>query len=152
MSKSKVLVVIGGQSTEHTVSRMSGTSVVRELNKDKYEIDVVGIDLNGQWYLLNSKIQDFTKDNWLEKAKVVDDVFGLLKRHDVIFPVLHGLYGEDGTVQGLFELSKVPYVGCRVLASSVAMDKIYTKMIFERAGIPQTPSLYIKKRLSLIHI
>ncbi len=146
MSKSKVLVVIGGQSTEHTVSRMSGTSVVRELNKDKYEIDVVGIDLNGQWYLLNSKIQDFTKDNWLEKAKVVDDVFGLLKRHDVIFPVLHGLYGEDGTVQGLFELSKVPYVGCRVLASSVAMDKIYTKMIFERAGIPQTPSLYIKKR------
>ena len=60
MSKSKVLVVIGGQSTEHTVSRMSGTSVVRELNKDKYEIDVVGIDLNGQWYLLNSKIQDFT--------------------------------------------------------------------------------------------
>lgn len=61
MSKSKVLVVIGGQSTEHTVSRMSGTSVVRELNKDKYEIDVVGIDLNGQWYLLNSKNSRFHK-------------------------------------------------------------------------------------------
>lgn len=146
MSKSKVLVVIGGQSTEHTVSRMSGTSVVRELNKDKYMISVAGIDLEGQWYLLHEDVIDYTKDTWLEGANKVNDVFGLLKSHDVIFPVLHGLYGEDGTVQGLFELAKVPYVGCRVLASSVSMDKIYTKMIFERAGIPQTPSLYIKKR------
>jgi len=146
MSKKKVLVVIGGQSTEHTVSRMSGTSVCRELDKDHYEMQVAGIDLNGQWYLLNDEIRDFTDEHWLDGAKAVHDVYGLLKQHDVIFPVLHGLYGEDGTVQGLFELAKVPYVGCRVLASSVAMDKIYTKMIFERAGIPQVPSLYIKKR------
>lgn len=146
MDKKKVLVLVGGQSTEHTVSRMSGTSVYRELNREHYDVIVAGIDLDGQWYLLSEKISDFTSESWLNGAKKVMDIFGLLKSFDVVFPVLHGLYGEDGTVQGLFELAKVPYVGCRVLASSVAMDKIYTKMVFERAGIPQVPSLYIKKR------
>lgn len=146
MNRQKVLVIIGGQSTEHTVSRMSGTSVVRELNRDHYEISVVGIRQDGDWYLINPKISDYTKDNWLEDSQQVTSIFALLKQHDVVFPVLHGLYGEDGTIQGLLELAGVPYVGGHVLDSSVAMDKIYTKMIFERAGIPQVPSVYIKKR------
>lgn len=146
VDKTKVLVVLGGQSTEHTVSRMSGTSVVKELDKNRYDVHASGIDLDGQWYLLASTMTDFTKEDWLDGACKVEDIFGLLKQYDVIFPVLHGLYGEDGTVQGLFELAGVPYVGCRVLSSAVAMDKIYTKMIFKHAGIPQTPSLYIKKR------
>lgn len=146
MSKKKVLVVVGGQSTEHTVSRMSGTSVYRELNKERYEVTVAGIDLAGQWYQLSPAVSHFSEENWLHGAVPVVDLYAFLKQFDVIFPVLHGLYGEDGTVQGLFELAGVPYVGCRVLASSVAMDKIYTKMVFERAGIPQVPSLYIKKR------
>ena len=146
MDKKKVLVVIGGQSTEHSVSRVSGSSVCRELNKDKYEMTMCGIDLEGQWYILDKEIKDYSKENWLDNASKVIDIFGFIKSFDVIFPVLHGLYGEDGTVQGLFELAGVPYVGCRVLASSVSMDKIYTKMVFERAGIPQTPSVYVKKR------
>jgi len=142
----KVLVVIGGQSTEHWVSRVSGSSVCRELNKEKYEITRVGIDLEGNWYILDENIADYSKDNWLDGSQKIIDIFGLIKAHDVIFPVLHGLYGEDGTIQGLFEMAKVPYVGCRVLGSAVSMDKIYTKMVFERAGIPQTPSAYVKKR------
>ncbi len=146
MDKKKVLVIIGGQSTEHWVSRVSGSSVLRELDKNKYDITRLGIDLDGTWYLLAANIQDYSKDGWLEGATKVEGVFDLLKQHDVIFPVLHGSYGEDGTIQGLFEMAKVPYVGCRVLGSSVSMDKIYTKMVFERAGIPQTPSLYVKKR------
>ena len=146
MNKKKVLVVIGGQSTEHSVSRVSGSSVCRELNKDKYEMTICGIDLEGQWYILDKEIKDYSKENWLDNASKVIDIFGFIKSFDVIFPVLHGLYGEDGTVQGLFELAGVPYVGCRVLTSSVSMDKIYTKMVFERAGIPQTPSVYVKKR------
>ena len=64
---------------------------------------------------------------------------------EVIFPVLHGLYGEDGTIQGLLELLKIPYVGCKVLASSVSMDKAYTKMIFDRAGLNQVKYAYIRK-------
>ena len=147
MKQNKLLVVVGGQSTEHQISRMSGTSVVRELNRDRYILKVIGIDLDGQWYeLAERQWADLTVANWLEGAQKVSDVYALLKSADVVFPVLHGLYGEDGTIQGLFELAKVPYVGNRVLGSALAMDKIYTKMIFERAGIPQTPSIYIKKR------
>lgn len=71
--------------------------------------------------------------------------FGVLKQQDVVLPILHGAFGEDGTIQGLFELAGVPYVGCRVLASAVSMDKIYTKKILETAGIPQVKSLYVKK-------
>jgi D-alanine-D-alanine ligase len=144
--KEKVLVVCGGQSTEHSISRMSCTSVLQHLNTDNYEITLVGIDTDGQWYQLDTKITDVTADVWLENSVMVTDVFGLVRQHDVILPMLHGLYGEDGTIQGLFELADVPYVGARVLGSSVAMDKIYAKKIFETAGIPQAPSLYIKKR------
>lgn len=143
----KLLLVVGGQSTEHTISRMSGTSVYRELDVQKYVITVAGIDQKGDWYLLSDQVSDFTSEDWLAEATPVHDVYALLKRQDVIFPVLHGLYGEDGTIQGLFELSQVPYVGCRVLGSSLAMDKIFTKKIFEQAGIPQVPSLYVKKRI-----
>lgn len=142
----KVIVIIGGQSSEHTVSRMSGTSVIREIAHAKYNVDVVGIDLDGCWYVLDHNLSDYTVDSWLEKACKVEDVFHLLGQYDVAFPVLHGKYGEDGTIQGLFELAKIPYVGCKVLSSSVAMDKIYTKKIIDQTDVPQVPSVYVKKR------
>ena len=106
---------------------------------------LVGIDQDGSWYILNQNQEDLAKDIWLDNAKALQDVFGLLKQQDVVLPILHGAFGEDGTIQGLFELAGVPYVGCRVLAS-VSMDKIYTKKILETAGIPQVKSLYVKKR------
>jgi D-alanine-D-alanine ligase len=142
----KLLLICGGQSSEHIVSRMSCTSVLKNIHKDLYEMNLVGIDKDGKWYLLNQNQDDLSKDTWLDDAKEINDVVDLLKEHDVVFPVLHGLYGEDGTIQGLFELAGVPYVGCRVLASSVSMDKIYTKKILDTAGIPQVKSLYVKKR------
>lgn len=80
-----------------------------------------------------------------ENKLEINNIVSYLKKLDVIFPVLHGLYGEDGTIQGFLELIKVPYVGCRVLASSVGMDKVYSKIIFDKAGISQTPYVYIKK-------
>lgn len=144
--KQKLLVLCGGQSSEHIVSRMSCTSVLNNLDKDKYEITLVGIDLDGVWYYLDTNQSDLAKNTWLENSKIVDDVYGLMRNQDVAFPVLHGMYGEDGTIQGLFELAKLPYVGCRVMGSSVAMDKIYTKKILETAGIPQVKSAYVKKR------
>lgn len=146
MNKLKLLVVCGGQSTEHSISRMSCTSVYRELNKDKYDITLVGIDKDGTWYELDPTKKDLTSVTWLENSKKVEDIYGLIKSCEVVFPVLHGLYGEDGTIQGLLELAKVPYVGCRVLGSSVSMDKIYTKMILEQAGIKQVKSVYVKRR------
>lgn len=142
----KLLVICGGKSTEHIVSRMSCTSVLQNINKEKYEITLVGIDLDGTWYILDQNQSDLKTDSWLVGSQKVTDIYGLLKANDVVFPVLHGQYGEDGTIQGLFELANIPYVGCRVLASSVSMDKIYTKKILETVGIPQVKSLYVKKR------
>lgn len=144
--KQKLLVLCGGQSSEHIVSRMSCTSVLNNLNIDKYEITLVGITTDGKWYYLDQQQADLAKDSWLENSRPVEDVFGLLKSQDVALPVLHGLYGEDGTIQGLFELAQLPYVGCRVLGSSVAMDKIYTKKILDTVGVPQVKSVYVKKR------
>ena len=144
--KQKLMVVCGGQSSEHIVSRMSCTSVMNNLNKENYDVTLVGIDQDGSWYILDQNQEDLAKDTWLDNAKALQDVFGLLKQQDVVLPILHGAFGEDGTIQGLFELAGVPYVGCRVLASAVSMDKIYTKKILETAGIPQVKSLYVKKR------
>ena len=140
------MIICGGQSTEHTISRMSCTSVLKNLHRDRYELTLVGIDQSGEWYLLDAGQEDLTLDSWLDHSTHIEDIYHLLKQQDVIFPVLHGQYGEDGTIQGLFELAGVPYVGCRTLASSVSMDKIYTKKILETVGIPQVKSLYVKKR------
>ncbi len=142
----KVIVLCGGQSSEHIVSRMSCQSVMRYIDKSKYDVSLVGIDLNGQWFELDQSLDVLTGDNWLSGAKDIHDVYGYIKQFDIAYPVLHGLYGEDGTIQGLFELAQIPYVGCRVLGSSVSMDKIYTKKVLETAGIPQVKSLYVKKR------
>ena len=142
----KLLIICGGQSSEHIVSRMSCTSVLNNIHKNLYKITLVGIDKDGTWYLLDQNQKDLAKDSWLNNSTEIKDIFGLLKEHDVVFPVLHGMNGEDGTIQGLFELAGIPYVGCRVLGSSVSMDKIYTKKILDTAGIPQVKSLYVKKR------
>ena len=131
----KVGIIYGGASTEHEVSKMSAGSVIENLNKEKYEVVQIYIDENGKWY----KVE-------LDKKQEIGNILEELKKLDVVFPVMHGKYGEDGTIQGMLEMLKVPYVGCKVLASSIGMDKVYTKIIFEKAGIPQAPYIYIKKK------
>ncbi len=128
----KIGIIFGGMSTENEISAQSAKSILENLDTKKYEIYPIYIDKEGKWYQYqdNSKISNITE---------------YLKGLDVIFPVLHGLYGEDGTIQGLFELLKKPYVGCKVLASSVGMDKVYTKIIFEKIGLNQTKYEYIRK-------
>ena len=138
----KLGVIFGGMSTENKVSCISGASVIKNLNKEKYEIFPIFIDEDGNWYKIN--MPNHEKIN-IENRTKIENVFEYLKQMDVIFPVLHGLYGEDGTIQGLLELLNVPYVGCGVLASSVGMDKVYTKVIFDKAGINQTKYVYIRK-------
>ena len=147
MSKIKLAVIFGGMSTEHDVSIVSGTSIVKNLNEEKYEIFPIYIDKNGDWYEYTRNIKEIgiiKVGDKIEEVKQIDNPMNYLKQMDCIFPVLHGLYGEDGTIQGLFELLKVPYVGCKVLASSISMDKAYTKIIFEKAGLKQAPYVYIR--------
>lgn len=140
----KIAVVFGGQSTEHDVSIVSGLSVSKNINKEKYDVTNLYIDKDGVWFKYNGNKFELSVGEQIDNIEIIDNLMNYLKTFDCIFPVLHGLYGEDGTIQGLFELLKIPYVGCKVLASSIAMDKVYSKIIFDKAGINQTKSQYIR--------
>lgn len=144
MEKIKLGVIFGGMSTENEVSVVSANSILNNLDEEKYEIYPVYIDKEGNWwkYKKQDNIELGVK---IENKETIKNEISYLKQLDVVFPVLHGLYGEDGTIQGLFELSKIPYVGCKVLASSIGMDKAYTKIIFDKAGLNQANYEYIKK-------
>lgn len=145
MKKLKLGVIFGGMSTENEVSCISGVSVIKNLNKDKYDIFPIYIDKNGKWFEIQNLKENEKLGEGLKDKNPIDNIMGFLKTLDVVFPVLHGLYGEDGTIQGVFELLQIPYVGCGVLASSVGMDKVYTKVIFDKAKINQTKYVYIRK-------
>lgn len=142
MANLNVCVIIGGMSTEHDVSMISGKNVVENLDKDKYEVYPVVIDKNGKWY------EQSINNN--EEKKEIENIVEYLKKKDVVFPVLHGLYGEDGTIQGMLELLKIPYVGCGILSSSICMDKVYSKVIFQKAKILQAKYIYIKNKNTYI--
>lgn len=147
MNKLKLGVIFGGMSTEHDVSITSGTSVIKNLNKDKYEIYPIYIDENGKWFEYTKKINEIEVLEVGEKIKEKEPIYNpieYVQECDVIFPVLHGLYGEDGTIQGMLELLKKPYVGCKVLTSSICMDKAYSKIVFDKAKINQTKYIYVK--------
>lgn len=136
MNRLKLGVIFGGVSTEHEVSCVSGTSVITNLDKTKYDIYPIYIGKDGTWYHYTKPIEeieilDITQT--ITPIETIQNVIETIKQMDVIFPVLHGMGGEDGTIQGLFELLNIPYVGCGVLSSSVAMDKAYTKIIFDKA-------------------
>ena len=148
MNKLKLGVVFGGMSTEHDVSITSGTSVIKNLDKEKYEIYPIYIDKEGKWYEYTKNIIEIDVLEVGEEVKektLIQNPLEYLGKCDVIFPVLHGLYGEDGTIQGILELLKKPYVGCKVLASSVCMDKVYAKLVFDKAEIDQAQYIYVKK-------
>lgn len=154
--KMTVAVLFGGQSSEHEVSCMSVVNVVSAMDKEKYNVLLVGITKEGRWLFVDD-IHKVEEDTWRDCGVQVilspdTSDHGLIcikdgvpKRIyvDVIFPVLHGMYGEDGTVQGLFELSRIPYVGCGVLASAVSMDKAFTKIIVDTLGIRQAQYVLI---------
>lgn len=148
MSKLSLAVIFGGMSTEHDVSVVSGASILNNLDKEKYDIFPIYIDQDGNWHKYVGDITNLSKLHVGDKISNIDKIdnpIDYLRKCDVAFPVLHGLYGEDGTIQGLLELLKIKYVGCKVLASSLAMDKAYAKIIFEKAGLKQAKYVYIYK-------
>lgn len=138
--KKKVGVIFGGKSTESKISVISAKTVIDNLDETKYDIHKIFIDKN-DWYTCDRIDDEF---NIINKSKI-DNIISFIKDMDTIFPVLHGKYGEDGTIQGMFEMFDIPYVGCKVLSSSVCMDKVYTKMILEKANINQCKYISIKQ-------
>lgn len=158
MSKKKIAVLFGGQSSEHEVSCRSVVTIINSINKEHYDIFILGITKDGQWLKIDS-VDDIINDTWRESKitavlspdagqrgiLILDGNQVELQKIDVIFPVLHGKNGEDGTVQGLMELAKIPYVGCDVLASAVSMDKLYTKIIADTLNISQADYVGVRK-------
>lgn len=164
-------VVFGGQSSEHEVSRVSARSVLDNLDRSKYDVRMIGITKQGEWLrfegdpaLIETGVWEDVARNVrrsVTQAEVHDDLpvsgyvstcLRLLSPDrgdgpeasvDVAFPVLHGPNGEDGSIQGVFQLAGIPYVGCGVLASAAGMDKTFSKIIFSHAGIPQAKYLTV---------
>jgi D-alanine-D-alanine ligase len=156
--KIRVGVIFGGRSAEHEVSIVSAASVIGALDKKKYDVLPIGITAEGRW-LSSAKalalLRERTDIEHLPEHILVPDPRkqGLVElknssaqltpqQLDVVFPVLHGTYGEDGTIQGLFELADIPYVGSGVLGSAVGMDKVVQKQLLRQMDIPVTPDVW----------
>lgn len=155
MNKKTVIVLYGGVSAEHEISKISAASVIANIPEEKYNIIPVYITREGRWLLYDGSIDNIKNIRWdklgTQALLSADRVNGGLLRIvgekvktipvDIAFPVLHGKNGEDGTIQGLLELSGIPYVGCGVLASAVSMDKSIAKIIISQLGINQAAHL-----------
>jgi len=174
--KINVGVIFGGKSAEHEVSLMSATSIIKAIDKEKYNVVPIGITKEGSWMIYNGPIEEIESGGWegisnkLLQDKPKENVFsiipvgkrehgisdvvppGLANKIDVIFPVLHGPYGEDGTIQGLLEMADIPYVGAGVLSSSLCMDKVYAKKIFELEGLTVVEYLVVLRNKLKTHM
>lgn len=154
----KIAVIYGGKSGEHEISLLSASSVVRNIDSTKHMIILIGIAKNGRWYLQNNSLlqklqqdSDYVLEIFADEKKEVSvtpgggmyafSANGEPFQADIVFPVLHGTFGEDGTIQGLLEMADIPYVGCGVMASSITMDKDITKKLWRQAGLQVVPSV-----------
>ncbi|MDD5922887.1 MAG: D-alanine--D-alanine ligase [Eubacteriales bacterium] len=128
-------IFFGGKSTEHEVSRVSAAAVYRAIDKKKHQIVRIGITKDGIWKIFDGTPEEMEDGSWEITAEEVS-IDDALSKIDFALPILHGAHGEDGTIQGLFEMRDMPYAGPGVLGSSLAMDKVAAKMVFEASGIP----------------
>lgn len=128
-------IIFGGKSGEHEVSLLSAKAVIDAFKDSEHQLVLIGITKDGKWKMYEGPTENIADGSWEETAEDFP-VHELGEVIDFAFPVLHGPYGEDGTIQGLFEMMDVPYAGCGVLSSALCMDKVAAKMIFEREGLP----------------
>lgn len=156
--KKNVAVIFGGKSSEHEVSLRSSTFIIENINREKYNVITLGITKQGNWLLYQGETKFIADGSWendprnisafISPDRKTNGIIAFFNEYtkiipiDVIFPVLHGKNGEDGTIQGLFELCGIPYVGCDTLSSSICMDKAFTHSLLNSADIEQTPYLW----------
>ena len=144
----KIAILFGGQSSEHEVSRVSASSVLSHIDSNKYEVLPIGITKDGKWFLYKGNVENIKSGAWENDVEnLVKNGERILfnKEVDVVFPVLHGLYGEDGTVQGMCKLLNIPCVGPGVMSSSLCMDKVYTKYVLENFGVKQADYVVVNR-------
>ena len=138
----KVLILFGGIGTEHIVSCNSCKSILENIDKLKYDYEVVGISKENVWYKFSDDLSYLASENWTSANILeIDNIINYIKKFDVVFPVMHGNYCEDGKLQGFLELFNIKYVGCKTLSSALFMDKALTKFILKALDIPSIPSI-----------
>jgi D-alanine-D-alanine ligase len=150
MNKTRIGIIFGGRSGEHDVSIRSAKTVIEQIDKKHYKITPLAIGRDGIWLspkqsaaLLPAETQELLTDELsTEGVNLIRDA----DNFDVVFPVLHGTFGEDGTIQGLFEMANLPYVGCGVLASSCGMDKVTMKILFRDANLPMCKYVWFLRK------
>jgi D-alanine-D-alanine ligase len=150
MNKTRIGIIFGGRSGEHDVSIRSAKTVIEQIDKKHYKITPLAIGRDGIWLspkqsaaLLPAETQELLTDELsTESGNLIRDA----DNFDVVFPVLHGTFGEDGTIQGLFEMANLPYVGCGVLASSCGMDKVTMKILFRDANLPMCKYVWFLRK------
>lgn len=160
-----VAIIFGGVSSEYEVSLKSATAIIDAVKGIDYNVVKIGITESGQWYLFDGTINEIKENTWFAgdkckeialdfaiKSFVIKDSNELIKP-DVLFPVLHGGYGENGALQGVFEMLDIPYVGCGVAASAISMNKIMLHQFAKTIGIKSTPSMIIhsKEKISKLN-
>lgn len=162
MQRKKIAIIFGGNSTEYEVSLQSASSVLENIDTDKYKIIPIGITINGEWYHYTGEYEKISNNTWFEDIEnlkpvivsqnrsirgfleLAGDKYSVIKT-DLVFPVLHGKNGEDGTLQGLFELAGVPMVGCNTLSSAICMDKDRAHKLVSHAGISVPKAITFKR-------
>lgn len=143
--------MFGGKSGEHEVSLNSSYNVIRAIDRAQYDVTLIGITREGRWSIYTGDVKNIKEDCWESDDEHNKWDFSLFTdedfaKTDIIFPVMHGTFSEDGTLQGLFEMLDKPYVGCGVLGSALAMDKCVSKTLFEAAGIPVAKGVTLFKQ------
>ena len=146
MAKENVCIVYGGKSAEHDVSILTAQNVLNAIDKEKYQVDIIYITNDGDWKKKENIVDPIDDIDALRLADVpAGEISKLLNEgslgtaYSAVFPLLHGPNGEDGTIQGLFEVLDIPYVGNGVLAASSSMDKLVMKQLFAHRGLTQLP-------------
>ena len=150
-SKKTVLILFGGESSEHKISRISASSVLSCIDRERYDVLTAGITEGGSWLLTGADLTQIRDGSWEQRTDNHPLVFSMDREHrgllyfekgqwkplsvDVVFPILHGKNGEDGTVQGLLQMAGIPFVGSDAKASAACMDKAMTKALIEQAGV-----------------
>lgn len=141
----KVLILFGGNSSEHYISCKSCVSVLKNIDRKRYDIEVAGISKNNIWYKFSDDLFYLEDGSWKDSNILeIDNIINYLRKFDVVFPVMHGTNAEDGRMQGFLDLFNIKYVGCKTLSSALLMDKAITKLILKSLDIPSVPFKVIK--------
>mgnify|MGYP005793318775 CR=1 FL=1 len=144
----KVLILFGGNSFEHEVSCRSAKCILENIDQELFEITAVCIDKQNNWYLFDNDLELLLTDKrpWYTEKNLINNIIEFLKGFDIVFPVLHGPNGEDGTIQGMLDLFDIKYVGPKILSSAIGMDKEISKIVFNHHNIPIIPYLTVKDK------